>query len=217
MNRPRVFVADDHKLLADGLRKVLEPACEVVGMAANGRELIKEAPAAKPDVILLDISMPLLNGLDAARQLRRILPQAKLIIITMNEDPDLASAAFELGVSGYLLKSSAAIDLVQAIHIALEGGQYVAPSIREGLEQSFVRWGSTHRPSRPLTSRQREIVQLLAEGHTMKEAARVLKVTPRTVAFHKYRVMELHGLKSNADLIQLALGLKLIATAPRPC
>ena len=217
MSRPRVFLADDHKLLADGLRKVLEPTCEVVGIAANGRELIKEVPAAKPDVILLDISMPLLNGLDAARQIRRILPQTKLIIMTMNEDPDLASAALELGVSGYLLKSSAAIDLVEAIHIVLEGGHYVAPRIREGLEQTFVRWGATHRPARPLTSRQREIVQLLAEGHTMKEAARVLKVTPRTVAFHKYRVMELHGLKNNADLIQLAIGLKLIATASRPC
>ena len=215
MRSPRVFLADDHKLLVEAFRKLLEPACEVVGTSTNGHALLRAAPALNPDIILLDFSMPRLNGLDAARQLRRLLPDTKLIILTVNDDPDLASTALEAGVSGYLLKTCAASELFEAINAVLKGRRYVTARIRKGMEESFVRWGTTRRPVRPLTPRQREIVQLLAEGNTMKETASLLRLAPRTVAFHKYRVMEVHGLKSNADLIQFAIGLKVVAPSPR--
>ncbi len=203
--RPRVLLADDHTLLLEAFEKLLEPDFSVVGAVSDGRALLSAAAQLKPDVIVLDISMPLLNGLDAARQIKQTMPGVKLVFLTMNENPDLASEAFRAGASGYLLKTSAASELTKAIEEALCGRSYVTPLIKQGLEESFVGRSDKKRGGAKLTSRQREVMQLLAEGRSMKEAAKILDVTPRTVAFHKYRMMERLHLKTNADLIQFAI------------
>jgi DNA-binding NarL/FixJ family response regulator len=202
---PRVILADDHTILVEAFRKLLEPACEVVATVADGHALLEVALRFKPDVIVLDIAMPLLNGLDAGRQVKELVPGVKLIFLTMNEDPDLAVEAIRMGASGYLLKKSAASELFKAIQTALRGKSYVTPQIARGMETSFIRdpEGNKHTPT--LTPRQRQVVQLLAEGKSMKEAADVLKVATRTIAFHKYRIMEDLKLKTTADLIQFAM------------
>ena len=210
MKLPRVMLADDHTLLVEAFRRLLESKCEIVGAVSDGRTLLGTAPALKPDVIVLDISMPLLNGLDAARQLREVLPSAKIIFLTMNEDPDLAVEAMRLGASGYLLKSSAASELFRAIQQALRGKVYVTPQISRGMQERFIRDPRGNRHDKSLTPRQREVVQLLAEGRSMKQAADVLKVTPRTVAFHKYRIMEGLGLKTSAELVQFAIKNRIL-------
>ncbi len=204
MTRPRVLLADDHSLLLEAFEKLLEPECEVVGTVSDGRELLEAAPRLLPDVIVLDIAMPRLNGLDAARQLKRDLPEVKLVFLTVNEDPDLAAEALRLGASGYLLKKSAASELFQAIEHAFEGRSYVTPFLTQGVVDS-LREPRPERALNRLTPRQREVLQLLAEGNSMKEAAAILKLTPRTVAFHKYRLMDDLGLKTNADLVQFAV------------
>ena len=203
--RRRVLLADDHTLLLEAFEKLLEPDHTVVGAVSDGRTLLAAAAELKPDVIVLDIAMPLLNGLDAARQLKKTMPAIKLIFLTMNEDPDLASEAFRVGASGYLLKTSASSELSKAINEALCGRSYVTPAITQGMVESFIRGSGDDRDAPQLTPRQREVLQLLAEGRSMKEAAKILNVTPRTVAFHKYRMMEQLNLKNNADLIQFAL------------
>jgi DNA-binding NarL/FixJ family response regulator len=210
MKLPRVMLADDHTLLVEAFRRLLESKCEIVGAVSDGRTLLDTAPALKPDVIVLDISMPLLNGLDAARQLREVLPTAKIIFLTMNEDPDLAVEAMRLGASGYLLKSSAASELFRAIQMALRGKVYVTPQISRGMQELFIRDPRGKQHDKSLTPRQREVVQLLAEGRSMKQAADVLKVTPRTVAFHKYRIMEGLGLKTSAELVQFAIKNRIL-------
>jgi DNA-binding NarL/FixJ family response regulator len=202
---PRVLLADDHTLVLEAFEKLLEPDYTVVGAVSDGRALLAAAAELKPDVIVLDIAMPLLNGLDAARQLKKTMPAIKLIFLTMNEDPDLAREAFRLGASGYLLKISAASELSKAINEALSGRSYVTPHITQGMVESFIRRPGGDRDLPQLTPRQREVLQLLAEGRSMKEAADILNVTPRTVAFHKYRMMEQLQLKTNADLIQFAI------------
>ena len=203
--RRRVLLADDHTLLLEAFEKLLEPEYSVVGAVSDGRALLTAAAALRPDVIMLDIAMPLLNGLDAARQLKKTMPKVKLIFLTMNEDPNVASEAFRAGASGYLLKTSASSDLIKAIKEALCGRSYVSPIVAQGMLESFVRQPNDDRDAPSLTPRQREVLQLLAEGLSMKEAAKILKVTPRTVAFHKYRMMEQLNIKNNADLIQFAL------------
>ncbi len=203
--RRRVILADDHTLLLEAFEKLLEPDYLVVGAVSNGRALLSAAAELKPDVIVLDIAMPLLNGLDAARQLKKTMPKVKLIFLTMNEDPNVASEAFRAGASGYLLKTSASSELSKAIKEALCGRSYVTPAITQGMVDSFIRQPAEDRDNPQLTPRQREVLQLLAEGRSMKEAAKILNVTPRTVAFHKYRIMEQLNLKNNADLIQFAL------------
>jgi DNA-binding NarL/FixJ family response regulator len=203
--RRRVLLADDHTLLLEAFEKLLEPDYTVVGAVSDGRALLAAAAELKPDVIVLDIAMPLLNGLDAARQIKKTMPAIKLIFLTMNEDPNLASEAFRMGASGYLLKTSAASELSEAINEALCGRFYVTPHITQGMMESFIRRPGDDRDAPQLTPRQREVLQLLAEGRSMKEAAKILKVTPRTVAFHKYRMMEQLHLKTNADLIQFAI------------
>jgi DNA-binding NarL/FixJ family response regulator len=208
--RPRVLLADDHTLLLEAFAKMLEPEFLVVGTVADGRALISTAAELKPDVIVLDIAMPLLNGLDAARQINRTMPSIKLVFLTMNEDPNLASEAFRAGASGYLLKTSAASELTMAIKEALGGRSYITPLITQGMVDSFIEQSGDKRRGMQLTPRQREVLQLLAEGHSMKEAAKVLEVTPRTVAFHKYRIMEQLQLKTNAELFQLAIREGLI-------
>jgi DNA-binding NarL/FixJ family response regulator len=175
---------------------------------ADGRTLLSTALALRPDVIVLDIGMPLLNGLDAGRQLKQSMPAVKLIFLTMNEDPDLAKEALRIGASGYLLKTSAARELPEAIRVAVRGDTYVTSQASQRMVESFIQGGD--RPGAgELTFRQREVLQLLAEGLSMKEAASVLRVTARTVAFHKYRVMQQFRLKSNAELIQFAIDQRL--------
>ena len=202
---PRVILADDHTILVEAFRKLLEPACEVVATVADGHALLEVALRFKPDVIVLDIAMPLLNGLDAGRQVKELVPGVKLIFLTMNEDPDLAVEAIRMGASGYLLKKSAASELFKAIQTALRGKSYVTPQIARGMETSFIRDPEGNKHTQTLTPRQRQVVQLLAEGKSMKEAADVLKVATRTIAFHKYRIMEDLKLKTTADLIQFAM------------
>jgi DNA-binding NarL/FixJ family response regulator len=206
--RPRILLADDHRLVVEACVSLLEPECEVVGIVTDGRALLPKAIALHPDIIVLDIGMPLLNGLDAGRQLKQSVPAAKLIFLTMNEDPELASEALAIGASGFLLKTSAARELPEAIRIAMRGDTYVTSKASQRMVESFIR-GGDRSTNGQLTSRQREVIQLLAEGHTMKEAAGLLHVTPRTVAFHKYRVMQQFRLKSNAELIQFAIDQRL--------
>ena len=205
MTRPRVLLADDHRLLRDAFSRLIESDCEVVGAVADGRAVLAEAPRLRPDIVILDIAMPLLNGLDTARQLRRSVPEIKVIFLTMSEDADVAAEAFRLGASGYLLKNSAASELLQAIREVSQGRSYITPLATRGLIDALLE--PCEPAGRPveLSARQREVLQLLAEGHTMKEIARVLKITPRTVAFHKYSMMELLGVKSSAELVQLAV------------
>ncbi|HEU4504460.1 MAG TPA: response regulator transcription factor [Nitrospira sp.] len=208
MPRPRILLADDHRLVVEACVTLLEPECEVVGIVTDGRALIPKAIALRPDVVVLDIGMPLLNGLDAGRQLKQSMPGIKLIYLTMNEDPELAREALALGASGFLLKTSAARELPEAIRTAMRGDTYVTSQASQRMVESFIQGGGRS-ANGGLTSRQREVLQLLAEGYTMKEAAGVLHVTPRTVAFHKYRVMQQFRLKSNAELIQFAIDQRL--------
>jgi DNA-binding NarL/FixJ family response regulator len=210
MALPRVMLADDHTMLLEAFRKLLESQCEVVGAASDGRVLLETAPRLKPDVIIVDIAMPLMNGLEAGLRLKELLPTTKLIFLTMNEDSDLAMEAMRCGASGYLLKSSAASELVQAIQMALKGKSYVTPQIARGMQKAFINDPRPKARTKTLTPRQREVVQLLAEGKSMKEVASVLNVTPRTVAFHKYRVMEELNLKTTADLIQFAIKSRIL-------
>jgi DNA-binding NarL/FixJ family response regulator len=198
------MLADDHSMLLDAFEKLLEPTCDIVGKVTDGRALLEAAPGVHPDIVVLDISMPRLNGLDAGRQLKKLMPQIKLVFLTVNEDPDLAAEAFRIGASGYLLKNSAASELFAAIHEVARGRSYVTPLATQGVVESLTK----DRPRRivdKLTPRQREVLQLLAEGHSMKEAAAALGITPRTIAFHKYRMMDELGLENNAELVQFAI------------
>jgi DNA-binding NarL/FixJ family response regulator len=199
------MLADDHSILVEAFRKLLEPHFEIVGTVADGIALLEIAPQLKPDVIVIDIAMPLLNGLEAASRLKKQMPAVKMIFLTMNEDPDLAVEAMSAGASGYLLKSSAASELIRAIHLSLKGKTYITPLIERGMQNAFIRDPRPKSRAKALTPRQREVVQLLAEGKSMKEAASVLNVTPRTVAFHKYRVMQELHLATTAELIQFAI------------
>ena len=214
MRRSRVLLADDHTLLLDAFVKLLEPECDVVGTVADGRALLAAAEELKPDVVVLDIAMPLLNGLDAGRQLKKVLPDVKLIFLTMNQDPAIATEAFRAGASGYLLKTSTGSELIKAIEEATSGRSYVTPLfLKDLIEELMVDPNETKRPA-DLTPRQREVLQLLAEGRSMKEAARILKVAPRTIAYHKYRIMERLRLKSNAELIQFAIRRGVVSVQP---
>jgi DNA-binding NarL/FixJ family response regulator len=202
MTRARILMADDHAMLLDAFSAVLEPEFDVVGAVTDGRRLLEEFSRLNPDVVLLDIAMPLLNGLDAGRQLKAQRKSVKLIYLTMNPNPDLAGEALRLGASGYVLKSSAAKELKQAIHEALLGRSYITPLITRDVVGSLIH----SQPGRhELTTRQREVLQLLAEGRSMKEVGAILDLTPRTVAFHKYRMMEQLRVKTSAELVQYAV------------
>ena len=204
MPRPRVLLADDHALLLGALENLLSAECDVVGQVSDGRALLAAAETLKPDVIVLDISMPVLNGLEAGRQIKRFLRSVKLVFVTMNEDPDLAAEAFRAGASGYLLKRSAAAELLTAIKQVTQGRSYITPLMTESLVEALMQ-PPEHSPAEELTPRQREILQLLAEGRSMKEVATVLDITASTVAFHKYRMMEHLKVKSTAELVQYAV------------
>jgi DNA-binding NarL/FixJ family response regulator len=203
--KPRIAIVDDHTLIADACRKLLEPDNDVVGTFSDARTFLEQAAALRPDVVILDVSMPSLNGLDAARELRRVLPSVRIIILTMNEDPDVAAEAFRVGASGYLLKRSLGSELPLAVREVLAQRYYITPLLTRDLVGSLVHDPHPRKPVHRLTPRQREVLQLLAEGRSMKEAAAILHVSARTVAFHKYRMMEQLHVQSTAALIQFAV------------
>jgi DNA-binding NarL/FixJ family response regulator len=205
MSRPRVLLADDHTLLLEAFQKLLADECDIVGAVSNGRELLTAAAQVKPDVVVVDVTMPLLNGIDAARQLKQSLPSTRIIFLTMNEDPDLAAEAFRAGAAAYLLKRSAASELVTAIHEVMRHRSYITPLVAEGMVESLLNAPDGGHQAHRLTPRQREILQLTAEGRSMKEVAAILNIAPRTVAFHKYRIMEQLHVKNTAELIQYAI------------
>ena len=204
--RPRVLLADDHAIVTEGLKSILDPEFELVGTAEDGRNLIAAAEALQPDVIVADITMPHLNGLDAVRAIKERNVPTKVVFLTMHSDPDLATEAFRVGASGYVLKQSAGEELITAIHAVLQGEIYVTPELKQEVLEAPSRAGSD--PDRTvvnLTARQREVLQLVAEGHTMKEIASALNVSTRTVESHKYDVMEKLGIGTTAELIQYAI------------
>jgi DNA-binding NarL/FixJ family response regulator len=210
MKRTTLLLADDHTMICDGLRRLLEPEYEVLGCVGNGRELLKAALELKPDVVLLDIGMPLLNGLDAGRELKKFMPRVKLIFLTMNPDPGIAMEALHLGASGYLLKNSPGEELLQAVHNAIRGTSFVTPQISLSIEKNFIRDPKSLGRPKHLSDRQREVLQLLAEGRSMKEIAYLLEITHRTVRFHKYHIMEELGLTNNSELVQYAIRHSII-------
>jgi DNA-binding NarL/FixJ family response regulator len=206
MSKPRVLIADDHQILAEGLRGLLEPEFEVVGVAADGRELVAAAKKHRPDVIVADITMPSLNGIDAAVQLRDVGVKAKVVFLTMHRDVAYARQAMEAGASGFVLKHSVASELVTAVHEALQGRTYVTPMIAGELLQSYRESHSGPRDSvQRLTARQREVLQLIAEGSSAKEVAAMLKISIRTAEAHKARILETLGLRTTAELVQYAI------------
>jgi len=211
MMRPRILLADDHVLLLEAFSKLLEPKYDVVGTATDGRKMLSMVQKLKPDVVLLDIAMPNLNGFDAGEKLKKLLPEVKLVFLTVNEDPDMVTEAFRIGANGYLLKNSAASELFQALDAVLSSKNYVTPSLEAGMLNSFIKNPSGQKAHGNLTIRQREVLQLLAEGHTMKEVAASLNITPRTVAFHKYQIMEDLDIKTNSELIQYAIKHGLVS------
>jgi len=206
MTKPRVLLADDHRILAEGLRGLLEPDFDVVGVVADGRELVAAAKKHRPDVIVADISMPSLNGIDASLQLREAGVASKVIFLTMHHDVAYARRAFEAGAVGFVLKHSASSELASALREALKGQTYVSPKIAGELFESYRE--SSHQPqdSVPrLTRRQREVLQLLAEGRSAKEVAATLKISPRTAEFHRARILEALRIETTADLIRYAI------------
>jgi DNA-binding NarL/FixJ family response regulator len=206
-----VLLADDHRLLREAFVKLLESDCDVLGAVTDGRALLEAAAKLRPDVVVVDIAMPLLNGLDAARQLKRSMPSVKVIFLTVSEDPDLAAEAFRAGASAFLLKNSAASELLQAITDVMQGRSYVTPLATRDMVDNLLHRPESAKGSRELSPRQREVLQLLAEGRTMKEIASILKITARTVAFHKYSMMEDLGIKTTAELVQYAIKARIVS------
>jgi DNA-binding NarL/FixJ family response regulator len=206
MKRPRVLLADDHRLVAEGLRSLLAPHFDVVGIVSDGRELVSAAKTLAPDVVVLDVSMPALNGIEAARQLRAAGSRAKVVFLTMHREVTYAARALEAGASGFVLKHSAASELVTAVQEALKGGTYITPQIAGELLDS-VRRGAPAGAEKlgELTPRQREVLQLVAEGRSAKEIAAALRISRRTAEFHKARLMETLGVQNTAELIQYAI------------
>ena len=204
-HRARLLIADDHTLLAEACKNLLEPEFDVVGIADNGRALLQLASELKPEIVILDIAMPQLNGLDAGKQIKHLLPATKLVFLTMNMSPEVAAEAFRSGASAYVVKSSAASELVRAVRRALRSESYLSPDITKETVDFLLRSGTSQSLEKRLTPRQNEILHLLAEGMSMKAIAAVLNLKPGTVAFHKYKMMETLGLKSNAELLQYAI------------
>jgi DNA-binding NarL/FixJ family response regulator len=210
--RARILIADDHNLVAELCKSLLETEFDVVGVVSDGRALLRAAVVLKPDVIVLDIAMPVLNGLDAGRQVKEMLPPVKLVYLTMNTDMEVAAEAFERGACGYLLKTCAAAEMVVAVREVLRGKSYMSQGLsRDAIE--CLRWQHKKlvKEDERLTDRQREVLQLLAEGKVMKEVGDILNMATRTVAYHKYRMMEVLGAKSSADLVKYAVRNHMVA------
>ena len=214
-SRPRVLIADDHAIFAESLRDHLQKHFNIVGISLDGRGLVRDAIQLQPDVVIVDVGMPLLNGLDAARRIQSSAPNVKFVFLTMQNDANLAAAVFELGAVGFVLKQSGASELLKAIESVLQGKPYLTARLKTH------DWAATKARARQyyrdLTPRQRDVVQLFAEGRSMKEIADILSVSHKTVEFHKHQVMELFNLNSNADLVLFALRHGLIhQQAPQP-
>ncbi|MFY9937539.1 MAG: response regulator transcription factor [Silvibacterium sp.] len=207
----RILIADDHRLLAEACKSLLEPEFQVVGIVTDGRSLLKAAAAMKPDVIILDIAMPHLNGLDAGDQINRDMPRTALIYLTMSTEPNVAAEAFRRGASGYVLKQSASDELLIAVRRAVQGASYLSTMIAKETVTFLINQGKQQGEKERTTPRQTEILQLLAEGKSMKEVAAELDLKPGTVAFHKYRMMENLGVKTNAELLEYALKRRMIS------
>ena len=205
MRGSRILLADDHTLVAEALRGLLEPEFEVVGICADGREVLDVAERLGPDAIVLDIGMPVLNGLLAGERVKKLLPGVRLVYLTASRDADLAAEALRIGASAYLLKTATAAEFVHAVREALRGCTYVTPEIARALDEAFIRDGGRRKRATKLTPRQCEVLQLFAEGRSMKQIAAALNITPRTVAFHKYAMMDELQIRTNAELIQFAL------------
>jgi DNA-binding NarL/FixJ family response regulator len=212
MFKPRVLIADDHRIVLEGLKKLLDQEFEVIGTVEDGRELLKAAGKLRPDVIVADISMPNLNGIEAIRQIKKEYKEMKVVFLTMHPDVAYATSAFKAGASGYVLKHSAPDELVTALRAALQGRTYVTPLIAGKLLQSYEdgAHGQAETVSR-LTPRQCEVLQLLAEGHSVKGIAAILNVSIKTVEYHKYRMMEDLGIKSVAELVRYAVKQGIVA------
>jgi DNA-binding NarL/FixJ family response regulator len=206
MKRARILLADDHRILAEGLRRLLEPEFELVGIVEDGRALLIAAEKLLPDVIIADISMPLLNGIEAVRQIKKFHREIKIVFLTMHPDVTYAASAFEAGASGYVLKHSAPSELIAAIASVLAGQQYVTPLIAGELMEFYRGGGHNQRVTLDrLSPRQREVLNLLVEGRSAKEIAAILEISSRTVEFHKYKIMEEVGVKTAAELIRFAV------------
>ena len=213
MTRPRLLLADDHKIVLEGLRGILEPEFEIVGAVEDGCALVAEAERLSPDVVVADISMPGLNGMDAARQIKKMDEQIKIVFLTMHSDVSYAAGAFDAGASGFVLKHSAPQELITAIREAMQGRTYVTPMIAGELIGSYKN-GNLRAAGSPsaLSPRQREVLQLLAEGKSTKEIGALLNISTRTAEFHKYRMMEQLKIKTSAELVQYAVKHGLINT-----
>lgn len=206
MSKVRVLLADDHKIVAEGLRGLLEPEYELVGIAGDGHELIAKAKKFRPDVIVADITMPSLNGIEAVEQLKKVDFKTKVIFLTMHQDVMYAKRSFEAGACGFVLKHSAPDELLRAIREVLKGRTYVSPIIAGELMRSYKNGANSQKEVfTKLTVRQREVLQLLAEGKSAKEIGRILHISTRTAEFHKYHMMEELGIETSAELIQFAI------------
>lgn len=211
MKKPRIVMADDHQIVLDGLRGILAEEFDLVGEATNGRELMELAQRLQPDVIVADISMPLLNGIDAAAQLREKGSAAKIVFLTMHPDQTYATRALDAGASAYVLKHSASDQLVAAIKEALRGGVFLSPQLRTPAMQEALTGGANVKSVTELTPRQRDVLQLVAEGKSAKEVAAILNISPRTAETHKYKIMDELGIKTNAELVQYAIRHGLVS------
>jgi len=205
MARVKILLADDHTLFCDLLRELLQPEYEIVGIVSDGRALLKAAEALRPDVVLLDIGMPSLNGLDAGRRLKEADPKVKLIYLTMNNNVEYAREALQAGASAFVLKNSETSHLLEAIRRALRGVSYVAPEIRRAMKEIFIRNPKAVERPQHLTDRQKEVLQMLAEGRSLREISTSLQISYRTVRFHKVRIMEELGISKNAELVKYAI------------
>jgi DNA-binding NarL/FixJ family response regulator len=206
LKRSRIVIADDHEVVVEGLRRILDPRkYEVVGVANDGRALIEAARKLRPDAIITDIAMPRLNGIDAAREIHRQDPNLKIVFLTMHPEVAYATAALDAGAARYVLKSAAGEELIDALDAALNGRTYVSKSIAKSVNDAReIRPPDTHGAIDLLTHRQREILQQIAEGRQVKEIAAGLKLSPKTVEFHKYRIMHLLNLRTVADIARYA-------------
>jgi DNA-binding NarL/FixJ family response regulator len=212
MKRPRVLLADDHRMVAEGLKALLTAEFDLAGVVEDGRALVEAAQILRPDVIVSDITMPHLNGIDAWTQIKKTNPNAKIVFLTMHPDAAYARRALEAGASGFILKHSTPQELVLAVRAALEGRTFITPALAAEVLQSFRESPKAKDPVAALTARQREVLQLLAEGKSSKEIGSLLSISARTVEFHKYQMMETLGTENSAELIGFAIKHGLVAS-----
>ncbi|HXB70604.1 MAG TPA: response regulator transcription factor [Candidatus Acidoferrales bacterium] len=217
MKRATVLLADDHAIVVEGLRRILEPDFDVIGAVADGLALVKAAEELKPDVVVADISMPFLNGIEAVRQIRAANRRIRIVFLSMHPDVVYVSEAFQVGGSAYVLKSSAGIEIVTAIREALQGGTFVSPAIdKRALEAQIRRGQHSPQAAQNLSTRQREVLQMIAEGRSTKQIAHVLEISPRTVEFHRYWAMQSLGLHTIAELVQYAIKHQMVSPETSP-